>query len=101
MIAYKFSSALKVGETCPNNYDYNQILKKYESGSYCNYGMDTLLRGAYIDYMGWRYVFHGKGELKRYLYLLADGTTGTAWAPNVKLLERNLHHKVMRAFKIS
>ena len=98
MFTYKFSDVKS--DTCPGDYDYAQIRKKYESGSCCNFGMERLLAYGFIDYLGWRYVFHDKGELRRYLYLLDNGDTGTGWAPSIKLLERNLHHKVVRAFRI-
>ena len=99
MYAYKFNKNLPETE-CPGAYDYKRIRKKYEDGGHCNFGMDKLLRWGYIEYGGWRYIFHDRGELKRYLYLLDNGDTGVGWAPTIKLLERNLHHKVHKAVKI-
>lgn len=98
MTTYKFVNQNSGSQICPNDYDYKQILEKYKIGGYCNFGMDSLLKFGFICYAGWRYNF--RDELHRYLYLTATGDTGTAWAPNVKLLERNLHHKIKRAFRL-
>ena len=97
MYAYKFVGDIH-SENCPNDYDWKQVVDKYKRGQGCNFGLDLLLEYGCIKYAGWCYVFHGDGELRRYLYLLGNGDTGVAWAPNVKLLEKGLGHKVQRAF---
>ena len=99
MYAYKCVGDMH-SENCPNAYDLKQVVDKYKRGPGCNFGLDLLLKYGFVYFAGWRYVFHDVGELRRYLYLLGDGDTGVAWAPNVKLLEKGLGHKVQRAFRL-
>ena len=84
-------------EKPPREYTFNQIKDIYKRQGW---GIENLLKYGYYLELGWTYNFRDKGELKHYLYDSSVGT-GKAWAPNVKLLEKALGHKVYRAFALN
>lgn len=77
-------------------YTYEEIKQKYKNGAWY-FEINNLLHQGYIIEMGWIQDF--QDELNIYLYWSSAGT-GIAWAPNVKLLEKALCHKVFRAFNL-